>query len=1223
MQLTESQKKAAELRDCSLLVSAGAGSGKTAVLTQRIIDRLCDANDECDITDFLIVTFTNAAAKELSDRIRKKLSDAARENPTNKKILRNIALLPLAKISTINSFCYDAVKKNFQSLGLSPSVRIADEAEMKVLRSRIINETVNQAFENTNEDFTKRLTDVYEIFSGEKSDDGFLTTLLELDEKLYADISPESFTSKVIEFYNSACSEEDFFSTHYGSLLRDYSKQVLEKALSKLEAARKLSADGGELEKKYLPCVEQEIDGIKTLYYSLDSSYEKTRVLLSEYKAARLGSVRNYDDKTRCELAKLAKSECSDLRKELSALFCTDEKTLRACAYDCAQILEILFYLIKDFRVRLDAAKKDIGIVDFNDVEHMTLELLGEGEDFSKPSEIALSMRRQYKEIYIDEYQDVNVLQDSIFKLISSEDETGNEKSRFMVGDIKQSIYRFRGARPDIFKNYRDTFADTQSQKRQKRIFMQNNFRCAKSVIELTNRLFPHLMGKNYESGDGLIFSRDEKTAVNSRAQFIVSNYDKEAFEDMTSEEYEARIIASKILELTDNPKYTDSDGSTFKFKDMAVLARSRTSLKVFSRVFEELGIPSICDVGDSFYGKKEILLALCIINSVDNPLRDIYLAGFMRSVPGGFTDDELCIIKQTGKRLKLYQSLTLYANNGEDAKLCEKCREFITRLDGYRRLSRGKNAAEFLWELYGSLDLLNLCASPAFNADEPEVCADRRKNLLKLYRMARDFTKTSFRGLGAFIEYINGAMENTDEKAGALIGTDCVRLMTMHASKGLEFPVCFVSDLARDFKNTSGKTVFSYSDGIGMKLRDVPGLTCQKSATGRTVIDTPFRRLIALNEHEAEIQEEMRIFYVALTRARDYLFMTACEKNDISKIISRCYVNCISKEYSNASSFMEAVFNCIMDSKCAEVFRDKAGITGEFQKDNEFDSCLMCEYLSCEQIMKLCVTRTQYEDVAAKVKDAHEGGFDIKTYDELKELGGFSYSYDLLSKIPSKLTVSQLKEGLLDDDGETLIKAKRDLKKAPDFLLDEGSPKANESGTAMHLFMQFADYKSCENSGCAKEADRLFDLGFIDARTRKILNIDVLNRFFDTPFYEQIKSSAKVMRERRFNLAEDASNYSDTISPGIQSVLVQGVIDLYFINPDGTYTVVDFKTDRVKHMESPEEVLRERHSRQLKYYCRAVEEITGGKVTRAVLFSFDLMKPIEVLSSFSSRSDS
>lgn len=1214
MELTKSQKSAVDQRNCSLLVSAGAGSGKTAVLTQRIINRLCDKNDDCNVTDFLVVTFTTAAAKELSDRIRKKLSDAAVKDPSNKKILRNIALLPQANISTINAFCYDIVRKNFQKLGLNASVRIADDAEMQVIREKIMNRTLSDAFESQNEDFSDRLVNVSEMFSGARDDEGFVELLLELDAHLRADTNPEKTKQHVLYMYDDTAIAEDFFESGYGKFLKHYSQKLLSGQLNTLYTLKKLCADGGILENKYLPSVAADAENAELLYKTVsEKSYTQARDAVRSFAPEKLGIVKNYPDKELCEIVKAAKSECADnIRKKLADMYCADEKTMRLCALDCSEVLRVMFALEDEFSRRLEETKNQLGILDFNDVEHLTIKLLTDENNPGKPSETALSLRERFKEIYIDEYQDVNPLQDEIFKLIARTDKDGTENSRFMVGDIKQSIYRFRGARPDIFKSYRAAFSDCETNSSTKRIFMKDNFRCAESVIELTNFLFKRLMGKDYEDGDSLNFSRIENVPVKSKAQLIVADcrLPEDGGDEISTEQAEAQIIAKKILEVVNNEQYRDGDGKTFGFSDVAVLTRSRKVLKIYSEVLSEYGIPVFCDVGESFYEKKEILLALCILNSIDNPLRDIQLAGYMRSVPGGFSDDELCVIKAAFPKTKLFLSVKAYASANPQTPLGEKCRAFAEKLDFYRTLSRGKNAGEFVWLLYTDADLLNICSSPVFNGDTPDVCSDRRRNLMKLYEMARSYTNTSFRGIGSFLEYIRDSSEKAEEKAQQLVGNDSVKLMTMHGSKGLEFPVCFVSSLASKFRNETQSMIMSYYCGIGMKLKDVEMLKSQSSATGRTSVDTPFRKICANTEKNAGVSEEIRILYVALTRARDYLFMTAAVKNDITKVLRRSYVNSVSGNFSEASCYLDAVLNCIMNQACADVFRAAAGIPSFFEKElfpteKNLDGVLSCECFEYE---------TAAHD-APEDNNADECGIfepDKELLEKLAENGKFEYPDKLLTRLPSKLTVSQLKSGLLDDDGEMPYAAKRDLRTMPDFAVSDTKPGANQRGTAMHLFMQFANYERCAEHGCEAEADRLTDQQFIDVRTREMLNISKLDEFFKTPLYDEIKSSVKVFRERRFNLEADASEFSENVEKGKAKLLVQGVIDLYFQNADGTYTVVDFKTDKVSGKDA-ESILIQRHAEQLNIYRTAVERITKGIIKKAVIFSFELMKSIEV----------
>jgi len=1220
MNLTESQKSAIDIRDSSLIISAGAGSGKTAVLTQRILERICDENDDCTISDFLIVTFTNAAAKELSDRMRKKLSEKAVQCPNNKKISTNIALLPLAKISTINSFCYELVRNNFHKLSLSANVRIGDEAEMGVVRSKLMNEVVDEAFDNG--DDTMFFT-AYEIFSGAKNDEGFVETLLNLDNTFSNLPDPKAFCKKVLEDYEKAYTCNEFFDCPLGIELYRKTKQFFTDTGKAFEKLIKVCSENETLTAKYLPAIDEEYSFTRKVLCALEGGYDKVRELLCDYRPKSLGAVRGGCDALVKDSVKNSKSElCSAIKDFCGDFYNCDSSVLKNAAKDTYNVLGCLFRLVDRFREKLDAQKKKMGIIEFSDAERYTLQLLVESVEPFRVTPLAESLRDKFKEIYIDEYQDVNPLQDLIFKAISRVDESGCEYTRFMVGDVKQSIYRFRGASPGIFMGYRDSFCDIDSQSRRKRIFMNHNFRCSRSVIDLSNYLFKKLMSDYYMEGDELVFARHEENKVDTKALLLLSEYDKEvAGRSVSADELEAAMICGKIRQIIGNPMYRNSDGKTYGYNDIAVLARSKSALKTYERVFSEKGIPVFSDVGESFYGKREVMLCLSILRTIDNPMRDIPLAGFMRSFAGRFTDDELCIIKAQFKGVKLYNAVKKYGENSEgkcNEALSEKCRTFVEMLREYRNFSRGKSASELMWKLYTGMGLLDYCVSEGFTSDGKSA----RRNLLKLYEIALDFNKTSFRGLGAFVDYINSSMEKDDIKAERILGTECVRLMTIHASKGLEFPVCFVSDTARRFNKTDERQhlVFSQNLGLASVLCDTEEISSTDSESSSIRITTPYRKLIASEIDAESMKEEIRILYVALTRARDMLIISGVSSKKPSKLINEALTTQMLGNFDGTGNFLAMILSCLIREKAMLPLYLASDVQSPEIMSDALSGCLDCEFISCERALSLLNEALQ-EDVPSEDQGNEE--VDSGLYDEISRLSGFEYRGK--THLPAKLTVSMLKKGLIDDemsdlDGGEKVEAEthkvslenRIQKKIPDFLAGEKTADGAEKGTAMHLFMQFARYESCEEAeDCKAEAGRLCDMGFITEQQKELLDFEKLQDFFHGSLYSKIKASDTVYREQRFNL-----EVSDFDSKAFLSqegeILVQGVIDLFYKNADGTYSVVDFKTDRVFGAHA-EQTLIDRHKTQLSYYCRAVSEMTSCRVRDAYLYSFALSKAVRV----------
>lgn len=1211
MDFTSSQKSAIDERDCSLIISAGAGSGKTAVLTERILSRICDENDECNINDFLIVTFTNAAAKELSDRIRKKLTERAEKDGANKKIVRNIALLPLAKISTINSFCYELVRENFQKLSLSATVRIADESEMAVIRERTINEILDEYFEKQGDNGA--FITAFEIFSSAKNDNGFVKVLLELSKKLKSLADPYAFCERTLEEYDKIAKSEEFFDTSFG-------KRVKERTLFRAKEVRgvleKLIFECSKyppLVKSYLPALECEMGFVREVETACEKGYECIKRVSENTEKVSLKAVRNFEDVYVCDLVKNGKNEiCKDFRNEISSLYSCSEEQIRLAAEDTYAVLEKLFEIVTVFDARVDEKKRQLSIIEFSDAERYTLSLLTESISPFKVTPLAKKLRENYREVYIDEYQDVSPLQDMIFKAISRHTDNGEECSRFMVGDVKQSIYRFRGASSDIFMSYRDAFSDLDDEKApKKRIFMSDNFRCSQSVIGLTNILFERLMGEYYTEGDRLNFARIEKEEVREKCELCLFSYDKGEDNGADKIEIEGAIICDKIKKIVNNPNCTDSDGKMYSYGDVGILARSKASLKVFESILYSCGIPVVSDVGESFYDKKEIILCLNILNSIDNPERDIYLAGFMRSFAGGFSDDELAIIKKHYRNMSLYRSVVNFSEskNEKYLSLCEKCARFVEKLREFRLYSRGKSADKLVWKIYTDMDLLNRCCSELFGNDKKGT----RKNLLKLYSMARDFSKTSFRGAGAFIEYVNGSLQNSDVKSERDSLKNGVRLMTIHASKGLEFPVCFVADLARKFNkdDESAKLVFSEKSGCAISLCDTEYIKSATSATSLVTVNTPFRGAVSDGIDKELVDEEIRILYVALTRARDRLIMTGSFSKKTENAMKDALADGTFNNYSNCTSYLSFILACIANDRISSVYYDAASYDF-LPTGTDFGKYLECDYMSGKMALE-CYERTAVQNSIMEHERSCGDEFDGKMLSELEKVSNVDLSCS--NTVPSKITVSQLKKGLIDEESLSVLTKSKVItdreEPIPSFVSGKLSADGAERGTAIHMFMQFCDFSACENTDCRAEAKRLCDNGFITGRQAEIIDYEKLSQFFKSDFYLMIKKSKKIYREQRFNLWIQAFDDEKKLAFA-DGVLVQGVVDIFFENDDGTYSVADFKTDRV-FGDGAEKTLISRHARQLSYYKRAIEEITGEKVKNVYIFSFSLMREIPI----------
>ena len=1204
MQFTEAQQKAIETKNCSLLIAAGAGSGKTRVLTERIIDRILDTENNTNITDFLIVTFTKAAAEEMSNRIRKALTERSRLYPENKKLIRNIALLPQARISTISSFCLDLIKENYQKLGLSPKLRIAEEDEIGMMLDRIADRIIEKKLSEP-ENHPYFLT-LYETFSGKKSDAGFSESIKSFYKSLTNMPSMKKYLDDVCERYKEFSEADELFDTFFGKLIKDITKKDLNSARELLFFAYNKSKEEPHTQKLLADVLENDIVAIDNILSSLDAGYEATLQTVNAFAPARKPTDRNSETKDFTDSVWISAAAGRDIVKSdiRSSFYNINSDIYRKCARDYFNLSKELSDIALEIDKELDTEKKANGIVSFSDVERYTLELLYDDLENGITSDTALSVAQGIKELYIDEYQDINPIQDMIFKALSAKSADGYEKNRFMVGDSKQSIYGFRGARPDIFNGYRKTFSDLECDDAPRRkIFMQNNFRCAESVIDFTNMLFDKIMPEDYTESDKLIFSKVSDNKIQAPVKMLFYNTFSEKLSSEMCQVTEAEQLLEEIKKIVRNPECLSSAGKMYTLNDITILTRTWNEASLLEKFFTEKRIPVICERGENFFERDEVKLALNIIRSTDNPERNICTAGFMRSAVCGFTDDELALIRKNQQTSSLFSAAKKYLMcDGADKNTISKINRFLELHGHLRKLARSCSAHEFVSKMYSVTDLINICTSPSYSTLENDAARIRKKNLTKLYDLSRDFDKTVFKGISAFLEYIDSKINSGDKKKSATISSEGIHIMTVHKSKGLEFPVCFIYGAEKDSPGISDKIVMNDNAGFSFKLKSLEKTESVKGVHGFAVTDTPFRQLIKRMCAETEETEAKRLLYVGLTRACDLLYITACPKavKDYEKNIKGLKSYKLTKGKNPLEQILSFIYTVNSDFSV--------------ESPGSFDICSENGRTALTVTVKMCLPEEKAEAVQNDNAEKTEYQPDFVLLDKIKaKISASETAKKKLNTIPPKLTVSLLKHGLIDyEETENSAESQRNPLEMPEFIRETAAKTGAEKGTAMHTFLQFADFSACESGSCTQEADRLRENGFITAKQHSMLDIEKLDNFFKTPLYAHIKSAKAVHRELRFNLSAKPDEVIANAPETSDFVLVQGVIDCFTENNDGTYTVIDFKTDNVK-AENAADILTERYKNQLAFYCKAVEDITGKNVSRAVIFSFASMEEIEL----------
>ena len=1196
---TAAQMTAITERDRTLLISAAAGSGKTATLTERIIRTITDPENPADLSRMLIVTFTKAAAAELKERISTALSNALAKNPTDKNLLKQFMLLPSAKISTIHSFCLDIVRANYQILGLNPNFRI-DDAEADLISKEIMNDLLNEYYDAPDSK-TAEGAMPFPVFVdqliGAKEDDRLSDILLSLYKKL----SSYPGTTKLLLDYANRLREEaplDFFATRHGEAMK---KQIF-KGLSHYKTACSkllpILAANQNTAKSYLPTFERDLDYIRDFERAICGGYKEAAGFLAENAVKRLGPIKT---ELQTEQSLYAKDLHGDFNKFVKSLreidFSLTPEQITETATKTAEFCHFLYLIMSEFEKRLRHKKILNSLCSFSDLEHYALELLYEN---GEPTPLARDIARQFDAIYIDEYQDINSVQDRIFRCISQ------GRNRFMVGDIKQSIYAFRGANPDIFAKMRSEYPPLETATETDdaaAIFMSNNFRCDRPIINFVNTIFECLFTHGskqlaYRKEDSLIFGKTPTDNPNKVKVVIVDTAKKEDEKrPLTEPEY----VASEIKRLIQNEK--KNDGSPIRPGDITILLRNaNVTGRQYEKALERVGVPYYSEIPGDFFENAEVSLVMSLLNSIDNPRNDICLAGTLCSPLFGFTLDELIEIRRfTQPDLPLYDALESYCALYN----YPKGENLLQTLKNYRTLAQGMPVDKLLWRLYRDTSILSLVKGEKKSSADIRV---RRTNLMLLYEYARKYEAGSFKGLYSFIKYVNGIIEEGKRLEAAKPSgesDDTVKIMSIHKSKGLEFPVCFLCGAQRRHSNmdTRNNLLFDYELGPAVRLRD---------DTGLARCDTPHRRAVASSITGDQIEEELRVLYVALTRARERLYVTAAGKAE--NLLSKAgnYAQIITEySISNISNYMEWILTALKLSPTPaceiEVICDRSQIyTEPVTEQAPLD------------------TETAQNTVLSVSKD-----YENTIYNTLVKRFSFKYPYAHMSRIPAKLSVSKLYPGVLDETEGNIISLEIDemtgipeQRSEPAFISGQRASNAADSGTATHLFMQFCDFDNFVKKGTKSEIERLIERRYISQEIAQLINLTHIQLFAESDLLIRLRNATKLYRELRFNLKLPASLFTkdQTLASLLEDeeLLVQGVIDCIFEEPDGKVSLVDYKTDfltpfEIAHPKAAEEKLITRHRQQLSYYAAATSRMLGRRVDRISIYSLPLGREIEI----------
>ena len=1264
MKFTEDQQRVIDLRNCNILVSAAAGSGKTAVLVERIVELVsgsgCDSARAVDIDRLLIVTFTNAAAAQMRERITKALSDRVEAEPDNEHIKKQLMLIHNAKIMTIHSFCLYLIKNHFNDIGLDPDFRTADEGEIRLLKQEVLSELLEEQFALGRQEFT----DCVEYFAY----DGREKWLEELIERLYTFSGSYPFPEKWLRQhrmdYHVETFEELVKTEWFAGMMQEISA-LLQECKEQEKAALKVceEPDGPyfyavalEQDQELLAGLEQELASVvqtasepeqSVASAEMDSSVAKDAF---EALAARVQGISyarmapKKDDSVSAEKRELVKAMRERVKSLLGTLsekyFVSGPKQwLAECRQADAALCELVDLALL-FGERLTEKKREKNLLDFEDMEHLALQILLKEEENGQmvPSDTALEYREQFVEILIDEYQDSNLVQEFLLQSISGEDD--GRFNRFMVGDVKQSIYKFRLARPELFL---EKFATYQKEDGNcVRVDLKQNFRSRHEVTDCVNDLFLQLMhrelgGVEYDA-DAALYpaaqfpeadgeaadAREKDVALGSEekqgsavpvstaceASIARSPYEPELCIAAISgekgedpKELEAKMIAGKIREIVGKLPVRDSESGQLRparYQDIVILLRTTSGWdETFKKILEENAIPVFVTSKTGYFAATEVQTVLNFLRVLNNPLQEIPLFGVLKSVLFGFSDAQLATLRaldETGKRC-LYDCVKLAAgegesgegsvgygsgSNGADASLREKCCSFLSFLNRYREyavyLPIHKLMEQFLEE---TGYLYTVSALPGG--------VQRRINVEMLLTRAESFEKTSYSGLFHFIRYME-QLEKYDidygETGASDENADVVRIMSIHKSKGLEFPVCFVSGLSKRFNRQDSVAPVLMDMDLGLAMDWV-------DPTARIRHTTLKKNVLARKLNADSMGEELRVLYVALTRAEEKLILTGTCKEDK-----------LPQEDATQGAYGYSALRLQEASSYYDLVLPAWQSVGR-----RLQICTQEELLQAELVRASLGynSRQKLFEEAGKEPEAAE----LALCERLQK----PYAHENLAGLFVKTTVSELKkEGMQEEaaEGLELFPEEEVVPYLPQFVREqEENVSGTTRGSAYHRLLEIFPFERQETWTAEKirtvieeyKADRRLSEEYAAA-----INVYKIRAFLQTPLAARMAKAARsnrLHREQPFVLGLSA-NRLNTDFPEDETVLIQGIIDVYLEEEDGI-VLADYKTDLVK---DPKELIL-RYRVQLDYYEEALVRLTGKCVKEKLIYSFGLEQEI------------
>lgn len=1206
---TNDQLSAIETTDKAVIVSAAAGSGKTAVLIERVIRLLTDEENKLPADKLLAVTFTNDAAAQMREKLSQALNKKIEQDPTNEWLQLQQMKLEMAKISTINSFCFELVKNNIHKFDISNGVRILDETESAVMLDKAL-ETVLEKHYKDNPEVMTMLNDYFCDDSDYK--------LVEIVKQLYVFSRSlpfkDSWFKKALESYDI---NSEYYFKWKDILLNNLKSEFLmirnlfNETLSLANSLQYYSKTKEIITQKDILIFSEFEDIIA------EGDWDNIALYLNNISFARFwgkpdknAPQDNIIEAAIVEKIKAYREDYKNSIKDLSKIFSYSEAQIKADLESSRKILESLINIVNDLWAELWEQKVSKNAIDFSDVEILSIQLLcEETENGYVKSDIAKEIQNNetYKIILIDEFQDVNNLQDLIFKMLSDTDNNIIGKNMFVVGDVKQSIYRFRQANPNIFIQTRRDANDSKNSDIITEIKLKKNFRSRKCVIDFVNFVFENIMSEkmgevDYNIDEALDLGADyNEKELSTEIILIRNNEEPEVDDNETDEEpvdfSEPLIVASKIRSMLDEQYQVYENGAErpCRQSDFCVLVRSKTINKQFIDAFTKVGLSVQSEELTGYLRSREISILINMLKVIDNPMNDIAFVGVLLSPIFMFSADDVAVIKNASDYKKLYPAFLAICGDVKDKsiniksnELKEKCQKVVARIKELRYYASSMTLEQIIRKIYDSTDFFLIAST--YNDG-----MQKRANLRLLLEYANSYDKSIAGGLTGFIRYINSVSNNGGDLKQAGISNnanDSVVIKTIHKSKGLEYPFVFLCRTATKFqiknKELSKPMLINLYNGIGFKLQEHERFI--KYTT------MPYDAIKSVNEREM-LSEEMRLLYVALTRAKERLFITYTIKKDFEKKINNLAMNIarsggITAEIAkSANSMQDWLSMAFLVDENNSFLRDMC--ISELKIPTKHTDAII-EFVEGEEILSsINSLSSENEQTTEKINVSQEIINEIEHY--------ISFNYDSsFAQTQSKLSVSEVAKK------DTSLEFFYQLPRLDDEI---GKLTAAEKGTATHSFMELADYDKAKED-VNLEIERLVSVGLLSKKQAEAINVPSIVSFFNSNFYERMRNSKNIMREKQFLVMisdlkldiEELAVYNNTDG------MLQGIADCIFEEDDG-YVLVDYKTDNVKSVDE----LIEHYSLQLKLYKAAFELILDKPVKSSYIYSFKLEQGIEI----------